>query len=69
MTKEEMELCKKFALRIVKEDLPAIIDVEDERLPEPYKGVFKLIMGMIQPQLIALLEKKVEEIFAQEVGV
>ncbi len=66
MTEAEVALFKGLAKEFAEKELPAILEVEMQRVPQPYAGIVEMVYNVLKPQMIAALDAKIEAIFSAQ---
>ncbi len=59
MTDAEVVVIKQFCSELIDKDLPALIAVEEARVPAPYGSIISIAMAGLMPQLSAFLDAKI----------
>lgn len=62
MNEAEKAILKDILKLLAEVELPAIVEVELKKIPEPYNLVVKGVWEALKPQLLAAIDKKIEEI-------
>lgn len=60
MNDAEKAIGKKLLHMLADDAMPALLDAEVSKLPEPYMSVVKLILADLEPKLLAALDAKID---------
>lgn len=60
MTDAEKAMLKEKAHEFFDKDVPALIDIEEARLPVMYQGMVKMIVAAVLPAMIQAMDAKVD---------
>lgn len=65
LTVEEKDLLKKMAHDFFDQDVPALVDAEEKRIPEMYQGMVKMVVSAMLPAFIKSMDDKIDSLLKE----